>query len=83
MVIKTLDERLTTVQIYYWMPDHRNILQEFMWQTLDYDPNFPRIHKFLDHWKSNIEADIEAIYLAHVDYWGRYQRVNYTQRFDI
>ena len=81
--METLDERLTTVQIYYWMPDHQSLLQEFLWQCLDHDPEFPRVNKFLDHWKSNVEARIEAIYLAHVDFWGRHRRIDYTQRFEI
>ena len=72
-----LDERLTTVQIYYWMPDHQSLLQEFLWQTVDYDPEFPRIRRFIDHWHANIEARIEAIYLCHSDYWGKLNRVRF------
>ena len=78
-----MDEQLTTVQIYYYMPDHEAIIQEFLWQTIDYQPQYPRVHRFLDHWRINVEAKIQAIYLMHADYWGRFQRINYTQRFEI
>lgn len=75
-------ERLTTVQIYYYMPDYRHVLQEFLWQTVDYDPEFPRIHRFLDHWRVNVQAKIHTIYLMHEDYWGRMNKMNFTGRFD-
>lgn len=82
MTKELLDEQLTTVQIYYYMPDYQNLLQEFMWQTVDYNPDFPRIMRFLQHWQDNINAQIEAIYLMHSDYWGRISRINFTHRFE-
>lgn len=75
------DERVTTVQIYYYMPDHSHLIQEFLWQTVDQNPDFPRIHKFLDHWKNHIEARIQAIYLSHADYWGGMKRINFTHKY--
>jgi uncharacterized protein Usg len=32
---------LTTASILYRMPDHRSILQEFIWQGCDLAPRFP------------------------------------------
>lgn len=75
------DERLTTVQIYYYMPDHCHLLQEFLWQTVDHNPDFPRIHKFLDHWKNHVEARIQSVYLSHADYWGGVRRINFTHKY--
>jgi uncharacterized protein Usg len=58
--------RLTTAEITYYLPDHPAVLQEFLWQTLDQAPDFPRIHKFLDHWRREIDAVIHSVRVAHV-----------------
>jgi len=39
---------LTTAEITYRMPDHRNLLQSYIWQEYDLAPRFPRLVKFLD-----------------------------------
>lgn len=54
-------ERLTTTQILYYMPDSPSLLQEFVWQTLDVAPEFPRIHRFLGFWRREIEAVIHSV----------------------
>mgnify|MGYP003126172503 FL=1 len=53
------------LRVYYWMPDYNNILQEFMWQLNDVVPEYPRVHKFLNHWHDNIEAVIETVEVSH------------------
>ena len=35
--------RLTTAEILYWMPDHKHVLQSFVWQNLDLAPRFPAL----------------------------------------
>ena len=52
---------LVTLDVYYWMPDYENILQRFVWQTLDIKPKYPRVYKFLDHWHNNIDAKLSEI----------------------
>ena len=52
---------LITLNIFYWMPDYENILQQFIWQTMDVKPKYPRVHKFLDHWHNNIDAKLSEI----------------------
>ena len=52
---------IVTVSVFYWMPDYQNILQQFVWQTDDVRPEYPRVHKFLNYWHDNIEAVIEEI----------------------
>jgi len=54
-------ERLTTTEVLYYMPDHPALLQRFLWQTLDLAPEFPRIHRFLDFWRAEIEAVIHSV----------------------
>ena len=56
--------RLTTAEVLYYMPDHPSLLQSFMWQTLDLAPQYPRIHRFLNFWRSEIDAVIHSVQLA-------------------
>ncbi|MES1200071.1 MAG: Usg family protein [Pseudomonadota bacterium] len=56
--------RQTTAEVLYYMPDHPSLLQSFVWQTLDLAPNYPRIHKFLEFWRREIEAVIHSVRLA-------------------
>ena len=53
------------VNVLYWMPDYNNILQEFIWQTEDIVPEYPRVHKFLNFWQENIEAVISEVQIAN------------------
>ena len=52
---------IVTVSVFYWMPDYQNVLQQFIWQTDDVRPEYPRVHKFLNYWHDNIDAVIEEI----------------------
>ena len=52
---------IATVEVFYWMPDYDHILQEFIWQTTDIKPEYPRIHKFLNFWYENIDAVISEV----------------------
>ena len=53
--------RNVTVDIFYYMPDHNSIIQEFIWQTTDLIPGYPRVHKFLNFWRTDIDAIIKEI----------------------
>ena len=55
---------IVTVNVLYWMPDHTHILQEFIWQTADVRPEYPRVHRFLNYWHDNIEAVISEVNIA-------------------
>ncbi len=37
------------------MPDYLHLVNEFMWQTDDQRPHYPRIEKFLDYWDKHID----------------------------
>ena len=63
------------LRVYYWMPDYNNILQEFMWQLNDVVPEYPRVHRFLNHWHENIEAVIQTLEVSH----GRTEEVRTRQ----
>ena len=44
---------LTTAEIIYRMPDHRNLLQSYIWQEYDLAPRFPVLRRFLGFWDAN------------------------------
>ncbi|MEO8813509.1 MAG: protein usg [Caulobacteraceae bacterium] len=56
--------RLTTAAILYYMPDHPTLLQRFLWQALDEAPAYPRVHRFLDFWRREIDAVIHSVTLS-------------------
>jgi uncharacterized protein Usg len=56
---------LATVEIHYYLPDHPSLLQQFLWQQHDMAPDFPMLHRFLEHWRRNIEAAIHSVRVAH------------------
>lgn len=55
---------LVTVNVLYYMPDHRSIVNEFIWQTMDIKPRYPRIEQFLDHWRKEIDAIIKEVMIS-------------------
>lgn len=59
--------RLTTVLIIYRIPDYQSILTEFLWQTLDIPPRYPRIYKFVNYWIEHIEAPIHSVKIANTE----------------
>lgn len=56
--------RLTTAQIFYHLPDHPKLLQEFIWQHYDLAPKFPQLHEFLNFWEQEIEGALHSVYVA-------------------
>lgn len=56
---------LATVEIHYYLPDHPSLLQMFLWQQYDIAPRFPELHRFLDHWRREIDAALHSIRVAH------------------
>jgi uncharacterized protein Usg len=56
---------LTTAEIMYHMPDHRHLLQSFIWQDYDLAPKFPRLLKFLDFWSHNLDGPLSSVRVAH------------------
>jgi len=55
---------LTTAEIMYRMPDHRELLQTFIWQEYDLAPRFPRLLKFLDFWTRNLDGPLATVRVA-------------------
>jgi uncharacterized protein Usg len=61
---------LLTAEILYCRPDHPSLLQSFSWQTIDVAPLFPRLAAFLEHWRTEVQAMIHSVRVAHADWTG-------------
>lgn len=56
--------RLTTAEILYYMPDHPDFLQSYLWQDYDLAPRFPILMKFLDWWNDNLDGPLHSVRVA-------------------
>ena len=54
---------LASVQVVYYIPNFPHIVNEFMWQTDDQRPDFPRIERFLNYWDRYIDGPIKEVYI--------------------
>ena len=54
---------VATVQVVYYIPDYLHVVNEFMWQTEDQVPEYPRCKRFLDFWDKNIDGPIKEAYI--------------------
>jgi uncharacterized protein Usg len=56
--------RLTTAEILYRLPDYPQLLQTFIWQEMDRQPDFPVLRKFLDFWESELDGKLHSVRVA-------------------
>ena len=56
---------LTTAEILYRMPDHRSLLQTYVWQSYDLFPKFPALQDFLQFWQTRLDGPLYAVRVAH------------------
>jgi uncharacterized protein Usg len=56
---------LTTAQILYRRPDHRWLLQSYLWQEYDLFPEFPQLHRFLTFWQETLDGPLHSVVVAH------------------
>jgi uncharacterized protein Usg len=56
---------LTTAHILYRRPDHRWLLQSYVWQAYDLFPRFPELQKFLEFWQAKLEGPLVSVEVAH------------------
>src|SRR5690606_29904292 len=56
---------LTTAHILYRRPDHRWLLQSYVWQNYDLFPEFPELSKFLAFWQEKLEGPLHSVQVAH------------------
>ena len=58
------DYRLTTAEILYRLPDHPSLLQTYVWQDLDLNPDFPVLKKFLTFWETSLDGKLYSVKVA-------------------
>jgi uncharacterized protein Usg len=63
MVVYIHKWTVASVQVVYYIPDYLNLVNEFVWQTKDQLPEYPRITRFLDYWDKNIDGPIKEVYI--------------------
>lgn len=56
---------LTTATILYRIPNHRSVLQTYIWQQYDLAPRFPVLQKFLEFWRRELEGPLHSVTVAH------------------
>ena len=56
---------LTTAHILYRRPDHRWLLQSYVWQAYDLFPKFPELQSFLAFWQEKLEGPLHSVQVAH------------------
>ena len=56
---------LTTAELYYRMPDHRHVLNSFIWQEYDLAPDHPRLFEFIEFWQREIEGPLHSVRFTH------------------
>jgi uncharacterized protein Usg len=64
---KFQDYRLTTAEILYHLPDYPDLVQSYLWQSLDRIPDFPKLNRFLGSWDGTREGKLHAV---RIDYVG-------------
>jgi uncharacterized protein Usg len=74
-----LIKETVTIQVLYYMPDHRCLINEFFWQTIDIVPELPRTHSFLKYWKDNIDAVIKEVMIAH-SHQSNWKKIDFDYR---
>lgn len=56
---------LTTANMYYHMPDYPHVINTFTWQDYDLAPDHPRLFKFIEFWKDEIEGPLHSVQFTH------------------
>ncbi|WP_299789674.1 usg protein [uncultured Marivita sp.] len=56
---------LTTAQLFYRMPDYRNVLNTFVWQEYDLAPDHPKLFEFIEFWQDTIEGPLHSVQYTH------------------
>ena len=56
---------LTTAELFYRMPDHRAVLNSFIWQEYDLAPDYPRLFAFIEFWQEKIEGPLHSVRFVH------------------
>lgn len=58
-------KKIVLVNVYYRIPDYHSLINQFSWQTIDIEPEFPRVKRFLNYWQRKLtDAPISKVEYA-------------------
>ena len=60
------DFRLTTAEILYRVPEYPDLLQSYLWQSLDRIPDFPKLNQFLSYWEKTLDGKLDSVRIGYV-----------------
>ena len=60
------DYRLTTAEVLYHMPQFPDLLQSYLWQSLDRVPDFPKLNTFLEQCESKLVGKLHSVRIGYV-----------------
>ncbi len=60
------DYRLTTAEILYQIPAYPDLLQSYLWQSLDRIPDFPKLNGFLSTWEKGLKGKLHSVRIGYV-----------------
>lgn len=64
LILQMRDYRLTTAEIFYHLPDHPKLLQQYLWQEYDLAPHFPELRRFLNFWEKKLDGKLHSVLVA-------------------
>ena len=56
---------LTTAAILYRFPDFKSLLQTYIWQDFDTEPEFPKLRAFLNYWNAHLDGPLFSVEVVH------------------
>ncbi|MEM9583169.1 MAG: usg protein [Pseudomonadota bacterium] len=56
---------LTTAEMYYRMPDYKNVLNTFVWQEYDLAPDYPKLFEFIEFWQGSLDGPLHSVSFVH------------------
>ena len=72
---------LTTAEMTYRMPDYRNVLNTFVWQNMDLEPDYPRLFEFIEFWQETLDGPLHSVRFVHRRLIGPGEWRNVTGEF--
>jgi uncharacterized protein Usg len=60
------DYRLTTAEVLYQIPEYPDLLQSYLWQSLDRVPDFPKLNDFLSDWEKSLDGKLHSVRIGYV-----------------
>ncbi len=72
-----IKQQLVTIDVFYYMPDYQNLVQEFIYQLEDIVPELYKTHRFLNHWRRNVQANIKEVQISiNENRFGHYRNLD-------